>query len=276
VQPERGVVAAQGTAFAGAGTTGSGKKLKGRLPPEEWWKLTDAERLKISAKRKTEKEANEAAEKKSKPKSKDVDDDDDDESIKSLKKKLSLANTQLKAVTNSLFTIVEKDDEHSDLSEEGSNHLAMLELSPMLGIWYTQQIIKDGGQEKLNLFDKVLLDSCTTHNIMCNKKFLGDIKTTKKGLNMNGNGGQLKINKKGIIPWLYPDGHKPATSWYTQEGIANLLSFKELTKVYRITYDSDKCTSFTVHRSEYGLVDLHFKMHESGLHILVKPDGCRE
>ncbi len=90
---------------------------------------------------------------------------------------------------------------------------------------------------------------------------------------MSGNGGQLSINEKGIIPGLYPDGHKPATSWFTKRGIANLLSFKELIKVYLITYDSDKCTSFTVHRSEYGLVDLHFKMHESGLHILVKPDG---
>jgi hypothetical protein len=64
-----------------------------------------------------------------------------------LKKKLFETKTQLKAVTNSLVTIVEKDDEHSDLSEEGSNHLAMSESSPMLGNWYTQ-IIKDG--RKLN------------------------------------------------------------------------------------------------------------------------------
>ena len=43
--------------------------------------------------------------------------------------------------------------------------------------------------------------------------------------------------------------------------------------VFRISYDSAVDTSFTVHRSEYGLVDLHFRMHESGLHILEHPDG---
>ena len=277
VNPEKGIVAAQGTAFAGAGTIKGGKNKSKRLPNEEWWKLTDAQRDKINEKRKAEREAKEAEEKKkSKSKSKESkDDDDDDESIKSLTKKLSIANAQLKAVTTSLVTITEQGDEQSDLSEEGSNHLAMLvELSPMFGNWYTQQINKEGGQEKLNLSNEVLLDSCTTHNIMCNKKFMGkNIKTTKRGLNMNGNGGQLKINEQGTIPWLYPAGYKPATSWYTAKGIANLLSFKELTKMYRITYDSDDCTTFTVHRSKYGLVDLHFKMHESGLHILVKPDG---
>ena len=185
VNPEKGIVAAQGTAFAGAGTIKGGKNKSKRLPNEEWWKLTDAQRDKINEKRKAEREAKEAEEKKkSKSKSKESkDDDDDDESIKSLTKKLSIANAQLKAVTTSLVTITEQGDEQSDLSEEGSNHLAMLvELSPMFGNWYTQQINKEGGQEKLNLSNEVLLDSCTTHNIMCNKKFMGkNIKTTKRG-----------------------------------------------------------------------------------------------
>jgi len=51
-----------------------------------------------------------------------------------------------------------------------------------------------------------------------------------------------------------------------------LLSFKEIIKHYRITYDSEVDTSFTVHQRAEGLVDLHFKMHESGLHILVRDD----
>ena len=101
---------------------------------------------------------------------------------------------------------------------------------------------------------------------------LRGIKTTKKELNMSGNGGKLRITKVGTITGLYPDGDEPAEAWFDERCITNLLSFKELVKKHRITYDSDVCTSFTVHRSEYGLVDLHFRMHESGLHIMVKPD----
>jgi hypothetical protein len=178
----------------------------------------------------------------------------------------------LKAVTKSLVTITENGDDDSELSEDGSNHFAMSEVSPMLGSWYTQLLKTKGGSE-MDLSNKVLLDSCTTHNIMCNRRFLRGIKTTKKELNMSGNGGKLRITKVGTIKGLYPVGHEPATAWFDERCITNLLSFKELVKKYRITYDSDVCTSFTVHRSEYGLVDLHFRMHESGLHVMVKPDG---
>jgi len=199
-------------------------------------------------------------------------DDDDDKSVKSLQKKLNETKMQLSAVTKSLVTITENGDADSELSEDGSNHFAMSEVSPMLGSWYTQLMKTNGGSE-MDLSNEILLDSCTTHNIMCNRRFLQGIKTTKKELNMSGNGGKLRITKVGIIAGLYPDGDEPATAWFDKRCITNLLSFKELVKKYRITYDSDVCTSFTVHRSEYGLVHLHFKMHLSGLHIMKKPDG---
>ena len=61
---------------------------------------------------------------------------------------------------------------------------------------------------------------------------------------------------------------KPAQTWFDMRCITNLLNFKELVKVFCITYDSEEATAFTVHRSVYGLVDLHFVMHPSGLHVL--------
>jgi len=170
VQPEKGLVQAQGTAFAGAGTTGGGKQKNGCLPPEEWWKLTPEARKKIDDKRKADREAKEAKEAadKKKSKSKDVD-DDDDKSVKSLQKKLKESQMQLSAVTKSLVTITESSgDADSELSEDGSNHFAMSEVSPMLGSWYTQLMKTEGGSE-MDLSNEVLLDSCTTHNIMCNK-----------------------------------------------------------------------------------------------------------
>jgi hypothetical protein len=96
-------------------------------------------------------------------------DDDNDKSVKSLQKKLKESQMQLSAVTKSLVTITESSgDADSELSEDGSNHFAMSEVSPMLGSWYTQLMKTEGGSE-MDLSNEVLLDSCTTHNIMCNK-----------------------------------------------------------------------------------------------------------
>jgi len=90
---------------------------------------------------------------------------------------------------------------------------------------------------------------------------------------ISGNGGVLRVTKRAKIRGLYPPSMEPANTWYDPRGIANLLSFRGMIGVYRISYNSALDTSFTVHRSEYGLVDLHFRMHESGLHIMERPDG---
>ena len=121
----------------------------------------------------------------------------------------------------------------------------------------------------MNLRNEYLLDSQTTHNLCCNRKsFVYDIKVSRKTLNMSGNGGVLRVTRKAKIRGLYPPTMEPAKTWYDPDCITNLLRFKDMIGVFCISYDSAVDTSFTVHRSEYGLVDLHFRMHESGLHIL--------
>ena len=85
---------------------------------------------------------------------------------------------------------------------------------------------------------------------------------------MSGNRGGMKITQEAKVPRLYPEGMKLAQTWFGKRCIKNLLSFKELVKVFCITYDSEEATVFTVHRSVYGLVDLHFLMHLSRLHVL--------
>ena len=109
--------------------------------------LTPEARKKIDDKRKADREAKEAKEAadKKKSKSKDVD-DDDDRSVKSLQKKLKESQMQLKSVTKSLVTITESSgDADSELSEDGSNHFAMSEVSPMIGSWYTQHTTHENG-----------------------------------------------------------------------------------------------------------------------------------
>ena len=86
---------------------------------------------------------------------------------------------------------------------------------------------------------------------------------------MSGNRGKNKITQEAEVPGLYPEGMKPAQTWFNMMCITNLLSFKELVKVFHITYDSEEAKAFPVHRSVYRLVDLHFVMHPSRIHVLV-------
>ena len=142
-QPDKAVVPAQGTAFAGAGGKG-GKKKEGRLANDEWWALSPEERAKIDAKRKAAKEAAAKSADDGKPKSKVKDKKDgnnDDKSVASPQKKLQRSESNLKKVTKCLVTLSEGDK--SDLSDEdGSNNMlaecTLQDHSPMLGAWYAQ------------------------------------------------------------------------------------------------------------------------------------------
>ena len=276
LQPEKAGLPAQGTAFAQAGGKvgkGGDKKSPGRLSNEEWWALTPEARTKLDKERKAAKAAD--GEKKTKSKSKDKkDNDDDDRSIASLQKKLHRSESNLKNMTKCLVNITESNE--SDLSdEEGSNNLlaecTLQDQSPMLGAWYAQ-VKKSGRLSDLDLRNEFLLDSQCTHNLCCNSSYVSDIRGVGRALNMGGNAGMLRITRKAKIKGLYPKEGAPSQTWFDERCITNLLAFKELIKVYRITYDSDVDTSFTVHRQAHGLVDLHFRMHESGLHILVRSE----
>ena len=58
------------------------------------------------------------------------------------------------------------------------------------------------------------------------------------------------------------------------EGHNESVKLQCLNDIYRITYNSEKEKAFIVHRSEqYGMTDLRFVEHPSGLHILQRPDG---
>jgi hypothetical protein len=52
-----------------------------------------------------------------------------------------------------------------------------------------------------------------------------------------------------------------------KKAITNIICLKNLIKIYRVTYDSKVDTTFVVHCSAFGLPDLLFEMHPSGLHV---------
>jgi hypothetical protein len=149
------------------------------------------------------------------------------------------------------------------------------EASPRLATWHGEQFANakaKGSVCDLNLTKKVLLDSETTHVLFCNPKFMNNIRDSPQALWMSGNGGMMRITQKAYLPGLFPSHIDPAETWFSQKDITNLLSFKCLNDIYCITYDSKKDKAFIVHRSEYGMTDLCFVEHPSGLHILERPD----
>ena len=83
----------------------------------------------------------------------------------------------------------------------------------------------------------------------------------------------MSITQKADLPGLFPDHIKPAETWFSPKAITNLLSFKDLNDINRITYNSKKDKAFIVHRGNYGLTNLCFFEQPSGLHILERPDG---
>jgi len=53
--------------------------------------------------------------------------------------------------------------------------------------------------------------------------------------------------------------------WFSKQAITNVMALSNVIKQYRVTYDSDELT-FVVHCKMAGKPNMHFRMHESGLH----------
>jgi hypothetical protein len=87
------------------------------------------------------------------------------------------------------------------------------------------------------------------------------VKKASRAFNMTSNGGGLKITKQGKLP-----GYK-FWVWFRKKAITNIMCLKNLIKSYRVTNDSKVETTFVVHCQQFGLSDLFFKMHQSGLQI---------
>ena len=120
--------------------------------------------------------------------------------------------------------------------------------------------------QQLKLRDAILLDSETTHDVFCNSKYVTNVRKARKTLHLSTNGGGMVISQEADAIGLYPDGYN-CTVYYDARAITNILSFKKLLEVYRITYDSDVSTTFIVHRGKKGLVDLYFTFQDAPMRI---------
>jgi hypothetical protein len=272
VMTETGPMVSLGTAFAQGGATK--KTTKGQLSDEAWNALSLEDKTKLVESRKAGRIKTAAAAAGGKL-SKSGDDGNKSvnstKSMNDLQKDNVRLKRQLKSTKAALVTTISEGNK-SDLSDDkGSSNFvaAMAILQDEYPELYKGIVVahKSGAMEKLNLRNSILINSQTTHDVFCNKKYDKNIRKAVRTIHLSTNGGTMKITCEADVPGLYPVG-SDATVYFDHDTITNILSFKKLAKKYRITYDSDMEKTLIVHRKAHGLVDLHFSMHPCGLHIL--------
>ena len=97
-----------------------------------------------------------------------------------------------------------------------------------------------------DLSNSLLLDSCSSEHLMCNKAMVHNIKQAPKQLDMASNGGN-------IVTTHQADMNKAGKVWFNQNAIANILSLGKLADKYRITFDSAIENAFNIH-TEDGII----------------------
>ena len=111
----------------------------------------------------------------------------------------------------------------------------------------------------LNMREVILLDSQSTICVFCNKKLLATISKAKSPLRLRSNEGSMLLTKEARI-----DNYNQKV-WYSVDAITNIFSLKNVKKRCHVTYDSDD-GYFVVHQEEFGLPEIIFREHESGLY----------
>jgi hypothetical protein len=262
--------ASEGTAFAQKGAKGKGcgnnaaKKADGELKPYNKKFFADNEcftcgKLGHPTKSCPNASTDDSNKPSSKSKSK-KNSDNDDASATSIKK----LTKGFKKMQQTLTQINEKITEgnKSDISDKESHFqftFAQKELDAAFpGV---AKVMKQSHKSlrNLNMREVILLDSQSTICVFCNKRLLVDIVTAKSPLHLHSNGGTMLLTKKASI------NNYNQEVWYSSNAITNIFSLKNVRKQYRVTYDSDE-GCFVVHREEFGLPNMIFQEHPSGLH----------
>ena len=88
----------------------------------------------------------------------------------------------------------------------------------------------------------LLLDSCSTANLITNRALLHDIHTVDTSIRIRCNALTITTNQKGYL------GDYPTLVWYNPKGIANILSMKDVSQHYRLTMDTNKDEGICLHR----------------------------
>ena len=123
------------------------------------------------------------------------------------------------------------NDTTDDDSEQGKEYNGQFDDDDFEGIVFAQKDVLCNVQEKAGILKTwILLDSQSTVDVFCNARLLNNVRDAKRQLVLHCNAGTTIITKKGDLK---------------KKG--DLLSLSNVSKIYRVTYDSDN-------KDEQGLV----------------------
>ena len=94
-------------------------------------------------------------------------------------------------------------------------------------------------------------------DLLCNKNLVTNIWESNNSMTVKGNGGDLKTHKKAYVK-------NYGEVWFNERLITNIMSLKNVKEKFRVTYDSDRDGTFTVHKPNG--VNIKFGMHRDRLH----------
>ena len=144
---------------------------------------------------------------------------------------------------------------------EASNRAGISNLQ--YGYMMTQTVVKNG----LVLPDWVLLDTCSTDNVLHNFSLVTDIKkcTKNEEMKIHTNGGSLSYNTIGKFKYL------PIKCYFNSDSIANVLSLESVTDIqgYEVSMDTNDSSEIHV---EYGDTNLVFRQSKTSLYYCIIDD----
>jgi hypothetical protein len=194
-------------------------------------------------------------------------------SINKLQKKLKKTFATLSTTQTALTTKIDEMNEESSISDSDdelkSSHFQTGIVLAQQGITLKQDFEqrnanilfkKSGSKLNLDLRNIILLDNESTMDLFCNPSLVHHVRTAKKAMSLQSNGGNMRIKQKATIDGYHKD------VWFSKHAITNIIALKNLIQQYiAVTYDSDH-QMFVVHRQKDGKSTMYFIMHESGLH----------
>jgi hypothetical protein len=201
------------------------------------------------------------------PNKKKNESDDSSMSSKSSKKSIDEFEKKLKNANKQFAQLkAQYEEEEEDESDEEHSHFQFLTITDPDETTtpedcHNNVVLKQsrGKLEDLNLRSVILLDNQSTMSLFCNRKLVSGIRCADEPLTLQSNGGSMKVNQIADI------GKDQPPVWFSNKAITNILSLKEVIKRYRVLYDSAD-EAFFVYREKFGLPNMIFRMHSSGLH----------
>ena len=113
----------------------------------------------------------------------------------------------------------------------------------------------------------VLMDSCSTLHLFCNKNLLKNIRRARSPILVHCNAGTVRLTHIGDM-----DGIADPI-WVHPEGVANILSLSKLKKEHRIKMDTDVTDCIELHDGNGKI--LHFTPSDKGLyHVDLENNGA--